>query len=102
MTEAQLLARVTGLCEELGLLWHHCNDARRCTGPDGFPDLVIAGQRGVMFAELKSASGETSAGQDLWLWTLDRAATGGHFGRGVFRPNLWDSGQIRRCLEALR
>lgn len=70
MTETELLHDVTRLAAAKGLLVHHCTDSRRCDGHRGFPDLVIAGPKGLIFAELKAAGGETSADQDLWLWML--------------------------------
>lgn len=76
MTETELQREVQALCDELGLLWHHCRDSRACDGPRGLPDLIVAGPRGVLFAELKSEDGDRSADQDLWGWTLTRAAEG--------------------------
>lgn len=46
------------------------------TGDVGFPDLVLAHERrGVVFAELKSARGRTSAGQDEWIRVLRSAGS---------------------------
>lgn len=73
MDEKQLLARVANEANSRGLLWHHCQDSRECSGQPGFPDLLIAGTRGIMIAELKSADGETSADQDQWRWVLSKA-----------------------------
>lgn len=73
VSEAELTSDVIGLADSLGLLWHHCPDSRRCKGNPGFPDLLVAGPRGLVLAELKSEHGETSADQDLWLWTLRQA-----------------------------
>lgn len=98
MTEAQLLAEVTDLCGRLGLLWHHCGRPdKSCQGNRGLPDLIIAGRRGVTFRELKSDDGDTSADQDLWIWTLHETPA-----RYVWRPADWHSGQIRRELEELK
>ena len=72
MTEAELVIEVIKMCAQLGLLWHHCHEARTCLGPRGLPDLIITGPHGLIFAEIKSEDGETSPGQDLWIWTLDR------------------------------
>ena len=96
MTEAELLAEVTALCDHLGLLWHHDPDSRRVGGMKGFPDLLIVG-RTLLFAELKSADGAMSADQDLWDWALHRADQN----RVLWRPSDWASGSIRRMLEAL-
>lgn len=98
MTELELLAAVVEQCGELGLLWHHCTDSRSCHGASGFPDLVIAGRRGVIFAELKSDIGETSAEQDLWLWTLARTSI---LYQLVWRPADLETGRIRGQLELI-
>lgn len=92
MTEAELVGKITDRCSELGLLWHHCGDSRRCDGPAGFPDLVIATRGGIIVAEVKSQDGETSAEQDLWLWTLGGMAV-------IWRPADWESGLIDRHLN---
>lgn len=110
MTEAELQAEVTALCDHLGLNWHHCPFARRCDGTPGFPDLVIAGPLGVIFRELKSQDGQTSAGQDLWGWMLSGRHQQSVQGSGacavslyaIWRPADWRSGLIRSQLEALR
>ncbi len=107
MTEADLRSAVCELADRHKLLWHWCADARRCCGPRGLPDLIIAGRRGLIIAELKTEDGETSAPQDLWLWTLGR---GTHPGPGeacepyqvhVWRPAQLRDGTIGRVLEAI-
>jgi len=74
MNENQLYQGIVALLEARpALLWHHCTDSRKCRGQRGFPDLVIIGPKGVIFAELKSADGDTSPEQDLFGWTLEAA-----------------------------
>lgn len=52
-------------------------------GDSGFPDLVLAHpDRGVIFAELKSARGRLSPEQDRWLRTLVACGAEAH----VWRP----------------
>ena len=99
MTEAELQHEVEKLCDELGLLWHHCHDSRHCDGRRGFPDLVIIGPCGLLLAELKSAAGETSSGQDLWLWHL--AKIPGPRIWAIWRPADLASGRIRNELFAI-
>jgi hypothetical protein len=102
VTERQLQADVEGQLmqlEDRGVVWHHCPDPRRCHGPRGLPDLVIAGPGGLVLAELKSADGELSAEQQAWQWALQR-------GRGVTSHRLWrpadlSSGRIRSQLALL-
>lgn len=72
MTENQLYQGIVALLEERPvLLWHHCRDSRACDGPRGFPDLVVIGPKGIIFAEIKSADGDTSAEQDLFGYTIE-------------------------------
>jgi hypothetical protein len=72
-SEGMFTVRVLALARRLGLLAHWCRDSRRCEGQPGFPDLVIAGDRGVIFAELKMPGQDTTAEQDLWGWRLINA-----------------------------
>lgn len=68
--EHEFCAQVVGLAEGLGALVHWCPDSRKCLGTKGFPDLVIAGPRGIIPAECKMPGEETTAEQDRWGWTL--------------------------------
>ena len=69
MSEDDLLEQVRALCDDLGLLIFHARDSRRSMG-SGFPDLVICGPRGVLFRELKTASGVPSHDQKVWGYRL--------------------------------
>lgn len=114
MTEDELLAEVTALCDRLGLLWHHDPDPHRFglrrirewftrSGSKGFPDLVIAGRRGIIFRELKVDS-ETSAEQDLWGWALQRgrATTDSRvLTWGIWQPGDLEHGVIKFELEVI-
>ena len=95
MTEEELLGRVLELAGWLRLLAYHTHDSRR--SPAGFPDLVIAGPRGVIFAELKSGTGGYTAAQKRWRWMLQ---AGGASYR-LWRPGDWASGQIEAQLKAI-
>lgn len=95
MTEDQLQREVESLCQKLGLLFHHCCDSKRCRGPRGLPDLIIVGRSGVLFRELKSEDGETSAEQDRWGWYLGRDLW------RVWRPADLTLGLIQRDLEEI-
>jgi hypothetical protein len=96
MTEGELVAEITKLCGQLGLLWHHCRDSRHCHGQKGLPDLLIAGPHGVLFTEIKSAAGELTADQDMWIWMLAKQVS-----IEVWRPADLESGLIRSELEAI-
>lgn len=69
MTEDELLGRVIEICKKHKVLYFHSTDSRRDLGK-GFPDLVMAGSSHVIFAELKSDGGSTSAEQSVWKWRL--------------------------------
>lgn len=97
MTEAQLTRRIADLAQGQGLLAHWCRDSRKCYGHKGFPDLVIAGRRGVIFAEIKMLDAETSAAQDWWAYTLDR----GRVRWILWRPADLEDGTIERELREL-
>lgn len=84
------------MCRRLLLCCYHPHNSRRDSA--GFPDLVAAGQGGVIFRELKSAGGDTTAEQDLWGWTLTRAGADW----GIWRPADLASGRIERELSAIR
>lgn len=97
MTHAELLEQVLQLVVKLGLLAHSTPDSRHEKTNTGFPDLVIAGPKGAIFAELKSDGDETTADQDNWIWTL---LIGGNIAL-VWRSDHLASGEIREQLEEL-
>jgi hypothetical protein len=99
MTEQQLLDCVCDLCDVFHLRYCHFRTARTVRGwvtaiqgNKGFPDLVVAGARGVMYRELKSATGKPTLDQREWLALL---------GGAVWRPDDWLSGRIERELRAI-
>ena len=66
-------------------------------GDTGFPDLVLVhAERGVIFAELKSAIGKLSDHQQTWLATLKQAGAEVY----VWRPA--DIEQIKAILKESR
>lgn len=101
MTEAELRQKVMQRCAELRLLTHYCTSAKYCKASvPGLPDLIIVGSKAVIFAELKSDSGTTTAEQDLWLWMLHRLPACNVFAR-VWRPDDWHDGTIGKLLELI-
>jgi hypothetical protein len=64
----QLVDHVMSRGHQLGLIVHHCTNSRFCKGTPGMPDILAAGPRGVLVAEIKTGSGDLSAAQDLWVW----------------------------------
>ena len=97
MTEDELQAKVTAMCDERGLMWHHCRDSRRCHGRRGLPDLLLAGEHGVLFRELKGEHGVTSSMQDLWGWILRKAGQDW----ALWRPSDLESGLIAAEMEKI-
>lgn len=95
MTERQLQQSVTDLCRVFHLLCYHTRDSRGSAA--GFPDLVITGPRGIIFAELKTAHGKTTIEQRCWEAGIREA--GGSY--ALWRPAHWHSGEIREALAAL-
>lgn len=100
MTEKQLQAAVVECARLLGWRVYHTYDSRRSEA--GFPDLTMVRRGRIVFAELKTAKGRTSAMQDAWLDDLD-PAHGGTDGDGaeayVWRPLDWTSGRIEAVLR---
>lgn len=98
MTEAQLQKAVMDLVRWLGLLAFHSTDSRRdsCAG---WPDLVICGQGGVIYRELKAERGRLRPEQLDWLSRL----TQGGADAGIWRPSDLqpDGGRIKAELVAL-
>lgn len=98
MTETELEHQVLSMCKARGYLVHHCTDSRTCIGR-GFPDLVIVGRHGVLFAELKTSSfSSRKPDQVTWGHALSAADNG--------RYRLWTieslkSGVIERELDEL-
>ena len=93
MLEADLQSAVIELARTLGYLVYHTHDSRKSA--PGFPDLVMAHPRsgGLVFAELKTATGRVTAEQDAWLRAL--AVRGAAF---LWRPEHLADGSIGRAL----
>lgn len=94
MSEGQLQANVMDAVKTLGLLGYHTFDSRRST--PGFPDLVIVGARGVIYRELKTATGRVTPAQRHWITALRAAGQDAD----VWRPQDWPD-RITRELRAL-
>lgn len=94
MSEEQFQQRILDYCELRGLLVFHDNDSRRNRA--GFPDLVIVGDHGVIFAELKTDKGKLRPDQETWLLRLHKAKSTAV----VWRPSQWDL--IVSRLDAIR
>jgi len=94
MTEGQLQDRILALCAWLHLRVYHVVRSDKAIVTDkGFPDLVIAGPFGTVFAELKDQKRKPTKDQIEWLSTLSR--TNEHV--YLWRPSDWD--QIQDILK---
>jgi hypothetical protein len=95
MTERDLDRHIRQLAKDFALLRYHVNDSRGTSA--GFPDLVLVGPGGVIFAELKSARGQLRPEQADWR---DRLTEAGAKWR-LWRPADLASGAIARDLAAI-
>ena len=103
VSEAAFLDKVVRLAKDAGWMVYHTYDSRRSEA--GFPDLVLAHRdHGVIFAELKSASGKLTPAQQKWQNELSDAtrlsdcAGDRYIDVLVWRPADWDSGCIAQWL----
>jgi hypothetical protein len=94
MSEAQFQQRIIDYCELRGLLVFHDNDSRKNRA--GFPDLVIVGAHGVIYAELKTDTGKLRPDQETWLLALRKAGANAV----LWRPSMWD--HVIARLDAIR
>lgn len=88
MREEAFQNKVLALCRWLRLRTYHTYDSRR--SDPGFPDLVIVGRGGVIFAELKSTRGKVSLHQQAWWEDLTKAGAEAY----IWRPEDWEQIQI--------
>ncbi len=91
-SEAQFQAFVVDLAKQLGWLCYHAHDSRRSAA--GFPDLLMVRGERCIAAELKSARGQTTLDQTVWLGRLGRVP-------GI-EPFVWRPSMKQAILETLR
>jgi hypothetical protein len=87
VTEKEFQAAVMRLAKRHNWLAWHCVIARKSEA--GFPDLVLVRGGRVIFAELKTDSGQLDAPQETWREAL--AAVGGNVSYYLWRPADWSS-----------
>lgn len=96
MSERDLENAVRRIVRDLpGLLAYHTHDSRR--SESGFPDWTFSGRRGLMFRELKTATGRLTTAQQVWLGGLSESGADAD----VWRPADLLSGRIARELATL-
>jgi hypothetical protein len=94
-SERDFQRAVIDLIRWLGLHYFHDNDSRRNRA--GFPDLVVAGQGGFIFRELKTETGRLRPEQLDWLSRLKQ----GGADAAIWRPSDMASGRIKEELTAI-
>jgi VRR-NUC domain len=83
-SETAFQDRVVALAKAAGWQVYHPYDSRKSA--PGWPDLVLMRDREVLFRELKTDSGRTTAEQRGWLDGLEAAGQDVE----VWRPRDWD------------
>ena len=99
VSESDFMAQIKQLAELCGWRVYHTYNSRRSAA--GFPDLVLAREGRVIFAELKTQRGQLTPEQDDWLAALAPAAS--EFADHevhLWRPSDWD--EIERRLKMAR
>ncbi len=97
ITEKQFQEQVIDIARMTGWLVHHDRgDYRKCIGGDiGFPDLVLARNGVVIFAELKNRLGRLTGEQRAWIAALGVEAS--RVTAYIWRPH--DLDDIARILS---
>ena len=93
-TEDEFQGWITDLAERTGWIWFHDRDSRK--NPSGFPDLVLARNGRVIFAELKVGYNKPSDAQIEWLTNLGWNNDTSHKLVRLWRPE--DRDAIERML----
>lgn len=93
LSEAAFQNKVLALCRWLKLRTYHTYDSRRSA--PGFPDLVIVGKAGIIFAELKTTRGKVTIYQQAWWDDLTKAGAEAY----IWRPEDWP--QIQDVLKRI-
>ena len=84
--EAEFQDKVVAFCQWLHLLVYHVGRSDKAlVTSKGFPDLVISGPFGTVFAELKSETGKPSVEQTVWMASLSRSCEHVY----LWRPSDW-------------
>lgn len=95
MSEDALEEAVRDLARGLGVLRYHTWNSKN--SPAGWVDDVLIGRRGVLFRELKKATGTVTAKQHECMDALRRVG----LDVDVWRPEDLHSGRIARELAAI-
>ena len=85
LTELAWQAQVVELARTLGWRCYHTHNSQHSAA--GFPDLTLARGERLLFAELKTTKGRTTAAQEEWLRALSVAGAETY----LWRPGEWDA-----------
>jgi hypothetical protein len=105
ITEKQFEAQVKDLAKMFGWLYYHT--WRSIHSPAGFPDVVMVRPPRLIFAELKSETGQLTEPQKKWLDMLEESgyvANIESLGEVYRMPEvyLWRPSMIEKITEVLR
>ena len=89
ITEKDFQAAVINLARYTGWLVYHTHDSRR--SEPGFPDLVLAKDKWLVTAELKTEKGTLTPAQTAWILALRETGNEVY----VWRPSDWEQIQER-------
>ena len=105
MLEKDLVRHIVKAAKDLGYMVTHFTstqtEGRHRTalqGDKGFPDLVIANGRVVLFVECKSQVGRMSPEQHAWMAVLRVTGVDGPVKTYEWRPMNWLDGSIGKVL----
>ena len=107
VSEVELQRRVVQLAKNLHWKVVHFRPAQSKSGrwmtamqgDPGFPDLVLANGKRVLFVELKSQKGRMEDEQHRWLDCLRVTGVAGPVQTFIWRPSDWRTGAIEAVLR---
>jgi hypothetical protein len=101
-TEDELLTAVVQWADLRGWLIHHDRRSDRAIqqGDAGFPDLVLARDRRVLFVELKNETGKATTEQMAWILAIAGQDPGARR-EGHPEVYLWRPSDLDRAIKVL-
>lgn len=70
MNHDEVVAEILDRAAKRGVLGHYCPDSRRCEGDRGLPDVLLAGQFGAAWVEVKTGTAQLKPTQTTWKHML--------------------------------
>jgi len=96
VTHDEVIGRVGGLADELGVMWVYFPRSVLLRGQRGVPDLLLAGPGGVAFAEIKTGTA-LEPDQVAWRDVLRSVGVPWH----LWQPGSLFDGSVTRELRRL-